>query len=104
MIKNILNFISHFNFDIICNEVIEYTSKVHINQDIKIPDDYIDEIRQLTGSKFSKFSNFKLYPDNWGSYKKEIVSFVINNRYCELSEMFGNNMNHLSIRIYPSLM
>ena len=102
MIKCILVFMSNFNFDLECDEVIEYCSVVHPNCDIMIPDDYIEKIRHLTGYSFRLFSNFKTYPDNWGCHKMEIVSFVFDNRYCELSEMFGEDMNHLSIRIYPS--
>ena len=102
MIKYILIFMSHFNFDIVCDELIEYKSDVHKNYDIMIPDDYIEEIKKMSENNFSKFSNFQTYPDNWGCHNKEIVSFVFNNRYCELSELFGDNMNHLSIRIYPS--
>ena len=102
MIKNILIFMSNFNFDIECDEVVEYNSLVHPNCDIIIPDDYIEKIRRLTGDSFRLFSNFQTYPDNWGCHKMEIVSFFYNDRYCELSEMFGIDKNHLSIRIYPS--
>ena len=102
MIKYILIFMSNFKFDIECDQVIEYCSDVHPNCDIMIPDDYIEEIRHWTGHNFGLFSNFQTYPDNWGCHKKEIVSFIFKNRYCEISEMFGENMNHLSIRIYPS--
>lgn len=102
MIKSILVFMSNFNFDIECDKVIEYCSVIHHNCDIMIPDDYIEKIRRLTGDSFRLFSNFQTYPDNWGCHKMEIVSFVFDNRYCELSEMFGIDNNHLSIRIYPS--
>jgi hypothetical protein len=102
MIEYILVFISNFNFDIEYDEVIEYCSVVHPNCDIMIPDDYIIKIRQWTEYDDKLFSNFKTYPDNWGCHKMEIVSFFYNNRYCELSEMFGIDKNHLSIRIYPS--
>ena len=101
MLLNILIYMSNFNFDIECNEVIEYNSAVHYNCDIMIPDDYIEQIRHLLGNNFWLFSNFKTYPDNWGCHKMEIVSFIFSNRYCELSEMFSNDENHLSIRIYP---
>ena len=101
MIKNILIFMSNFNFDIECDEVVEYCSVVHPNCDIIIPDDYIEKIRHLTGNCFRMFSDFKIYPDNWGCHKMEIVSFFYNDRYCELSEMFGDDNNHLSIRVYP---
>jgi hypothetical protein len=101
MLQNILIYMSNFNFDIECNEVIEYNSAVHHNCDIMIPDDYIEQIRHLLGNNFWLFSNFKTYPDNWGCHKMEIVSFIFSNRYCELSEMFSNDENHLSIRIYP---
>jgi hypothetical protein len=102
MIKYILIFISNFNFDIESDEVIEYCSVVHPNCDIMIPNDYIDKIRNWAGYDDKVFSNFQTYPDNWGCHKMEIVSFFYNNRYCELSEMFGIDKNHLSIRIYPS--
>lgn len=102
MIKNILVFMSNFNFNIECDEVIEYRSVVHPNCDIMIPNDYIEKIRHLTGNHFRMFSNFQTYPDNWGHHKMQIVSFIYNNRYCELSEIFDNMNNYLSIRIYPS--
>lgn len=101
MINCILVFMSKFNFDIECDEVIEYCSVVHPNCDIMIPNDYIDKIRHLTGNHFRMFKNFQTYPDNWGCHKMAIVSFFYNNRYCELSEMFDIENNHLSIRIYP---
>ena len=102
MIKNILVFMSTFNFDMDYGKVVEYNSPVHPTSDIIIPDDYIQKIRNLTGKHFKMFSNFRTYPDNWGCHKMEILSFVYNDRYCELSEMFGEYENHLSIRIYPS--
>jgi hypothetical protein len=67
-----------------------------------IPDDYIEEIRHWTGHNIGLFSDFQTYPDNWGCHNKEIVSFTFKQRYCEISEMFGEDKNHLSIRIFPS--
>ncbi len=102
MINVILVFMSHFNFDIEFDEIIDYKIEVPKYSDIMIPDDYILEIRKLVGEGISNFSDFQTYPDNWGCHDKEIVSFVYNNRYCELAEMFEETANYLSIRIYPS--
>ena len=102
MIKYILIFMSYFNFDIVFDELVEYIIDVHPNSDIMIPDDYIEEIRHWTGHNIGLFSDFQTYPDNWGCHNKEIVSFTFKQRYCEISEMFGEGKNHLSIRIFPS--
>ena len=101
MIKFILIFMSNFDYTVKCDEVVEYTTEVHKNYDSMIPDDYIENIRYWTGHHFVKFSDFQTYPDNWGCHNKAIVSFIFKKRYCELSELFGDDTNYLSIRIYP---
>jgi hypothetical protein len=93
---------SYFNFDIVCDELIEYIIDVHPNSDIMIPDDYIEEIRHWTGHNIGLFSDFQSYPDNWGCFDKEIVSFIFKQRYCEISEMKNDAGEYIAIRIYPS--
>jgi hypothetical protein len=100
MMKYLLIFLANLNYSEKCDEIIEYST--HKRYDIMIPDDYIEEIKYWVGRHFSKFSDFQTYPDNWGCHNKEIISFIFKERYCEISEMFSDTSNFISIRIYPS--
>ena len=98
--RYILYFLANLDYSVKCDEIIEYSTE---EKDCRtIPDEYINSIKYWTGPHFSKFSDFQTYPDNWGCHNKEIVSFVFNERYCELSELFDDNTSYLSVRIYPS--
>jgi hypothetical protein len=99
--KYLLIFLSYFDFSSKCDDVVEYTTDVH-NDDRTIPDEQIEAIKYWTGRHFYKFSDFQTYPDNWGCHNKEIISFIFKERYCEISEMFNDNSNYMSIRIYPT--
>ena len=98
--KYILLFLAHLDYSTDCDEIIEYSSAIEDNR--MIPDDYIEEMKYLTGHHFRKFIDVQTYPDNWGCHNKEIVSFIFKERYCELSEMASDSSNYMSIRIYPS--
>ena len=100
--KYILIFLANLDYSVKCDDIIEYTTESYGKDARMIPDDYIELIKYWTGRQYHKFIDLQTYPDNWGCHKMEIVSFFYNNRYCELSEMFGIENNHLSIRIYPS--
>jgi hypothetical protein len=104
MAKNILIFLSNIDYTKKCDEVIEYSTNTNntINRRM-IPDDYIEEIRYLTGSKIKKLLDIQTYPDNWGCHNKEIISFIFKKRYCSISELFSNNSIYISVRIYPSI-
>lgn len=100
--KNILIFIGSLDYSVKCDEIIEYSTDMHQKDMRIIPDEYIELINYWVGRHFHLFSDFQTYPDNWGCHNKEIVSFIFNERYCELSELFDDNTSYLSVRIYPS--
>ena len=103
MSRNILLFLSNFDYNQKCDEVVEYSTE--IQKEIRksmIPDDYIEEFRYWTGSHYWKLKDIQTYPDNWGCHNKEIISFSFKNRYCSISELFSDDSNYLSVRIYPS--
>ena len=103
MSRNILIFLSKFDYTQICDEVIEYSTETQKNTNYRmISDDYIEEIRYWTGQHFWKLKDIQTYPDNWGCHNKEIVSFIFKNRYCSISELFSDDSNYMSVRIYPS--
>jgi hypothetical protein len=100
--KYILIFIGNLDYSAKCDQIIEYSTDMHQKDTRIIPDEYIELIKYWTGHHFHMFSDFQTYPDNWGCHNKEIVSFIFNKRYCELSELFDDNTTYLSVRIYPS--
>ena len=103
MARNILIFLSNLNYTQKCEDVIEYSTQTHTDTNKRmIPDDYIEEIRYLTGCHFWKLFDIQTYPDNWGCHNKEIISFIFKNRYCSISELFSDDSNYLSVRVYPS--
>ena len=101
MARHILYFLSNIDYTQQCDEVIEYSTKITTNTRIT-PDDYVEEIRYLTGNNIRKLLDIQTYPDNWGCHYKEIISFIFKKRYCSISEMFSDNSNYISIRVYPS--
>ena len=100
--KFILYFLANLDYSADCDEIIEYSTDMHVKDSRTIPDEYIELIKYWSGRHFGLFNDIQTYPDNWGCHNKEIVSFIFNKRYCELSEMFDDNTSYLSIRIYPS--
>jgi hypothetical protein len=102
MFKYILIFLGSINFAEKCDEIIEYSTEMYQTDQRMIPDDYIEEIKYWVGRHISKFSDFQTYPDNWGCFDKEIVSFIFKQRYCEISEMKNDAGEYIAIRIYPS--
>jgi len=100
--KNILIFLGNFDYSVSCNEIVEYTTDLHQKDSRTTPDEYIEFIKYWIAHHFKKFDDVQTYPDNWGCHNKEIISFIIFNRYCEISELFDDNTTYLSIRIYPT--
>ena len=102
MMKYILIFLGNFAFSEKCDDVVEYTTKMHPNTTRTIPDEYIEEMRYWIGYHFNRFNDVQTYPDNWGCHNRKIISFIFKDRYCELSEMFDDTDTYMSIRIYPT--
>ena len=100
--KNFLIFIGNFDYSVKCDEIVEYSTFMHQKETRMIPDEYIELINYWVGRHFYLFNDFQTYPDNWGCHNKEIVSFVFNERYFELSELFDDTSVYLSVKIYPS--
>ena len=48
--KYILLFLAHLDYSTDCDEIIEYSSAIEDNR--MIPDDYIEEMKYLTGHHF----------------------------------------------------
>lgn len=100
--KNLLIFMSNFNYSVKCDEIVEYTTDMQQKDNHTTPDDYIELIKYWIGHHFKKFNDVQTYPDNWGCHNKEIISFIFKDRYCEISELFDDNTSYMSVRIYPS--
>jgi len=51
--------------------------------------------------RISKITDFVVYPDNYGSQRKTIISFKYDGRKCEIGEHFGTQRDYLWVDMLP---
>jgi hypothetical protein len=49
----------------------------------------------------SKITTLTLYPDNIGIQRKTIISFIIQNKNCEIGEHYGTQRDYFWVKISP---
>lgn len=58
----------------------------------------ISQMRKILNKKIGKtIRNVKVFPENWSSQRKTIISFRYKNLHCEIKEHFGTQVNYLCV-------
>ena len=81
------------------NEKIQYsTMECGREMDMEIEDmcyELYDVIR------ISKISELTVFPENYGTQRKTIISFKYDGRKCEIGELFGTQRDYFWVNMFP---
>ena len=60
----------------------------------------ISQMRKILNKKIGKtIRNVKVFPENWSSQRKIIISFRYKNLHCEIKEHFDTQLNYMCVVI-----